>query len=122
MRPILILSCLLLVESTVVFAQTVSTKVAGVAEPPELIGEAKKVTQPSEADKQFLDIGISDKPEHYSVERCLPAVVQRLQSEQQLSSVHEVYDCKPGWVAAKPAQYLQRKLPTACIGGLSALQ
>jgi tetratricopeptide (TPR) repeat protein len=70
MRPILILSCLLLVESTVVFAQTVSTKVAGVAEPPELIGEAKKVTQPSKADEQFLDIGISDKPDE--VKAALP--------------------------------------------------
>jgi hypothetical protein len=70
MRPLLILSCLLLVESTVVFAQTVSTRVAGVAEPPELTGEPKKVTQPSEVDKEFLGIGISDNPDE--VKAALP--------------------------------------------------
>jgi hypothetical protein len=67
---LLVSYCLLLVESTIVSAQTVSTKVTGVAEPPELTGEPKKVTQPSEADKQFLDIGISDKPDE--VKAALP--------------------------------------------------
>src|SRR5260370_16678622 len=42
---------------------TKSTKVAGVAETAERSGEAKKGSQPREADKQFLDIGISDKPD-----------------------------------------------------------
>lgn len=43
---------------------------SGVAEPPELSGEPRKGTQPSEADKQFLDIGISDQPDE--VKAALP--------------------------------------------------
>jgi len=70
MRLILILSCVLLVESTVVFAQTLSTKITGVAEPPELTGEPKKVTQPSEADKEFRNIHISENPDE--VKAALP--------------------------------------------------
>jgi tetratricopeptide (TPR) repeat protein len=54
----------------VAFPQVVSARNDAVWEPPELSGEAKKVSQPSEADAQFLEIGISDKPDE--VKTALP--------------------------------------------------
>lgn len=57
MRLILILSCVLLVASTVVFAQTLSTKITGVAEPPELTGEPQKVSRRAAAKHAFGDLG-----------------------------------------------------------------
>ena len=40
-----------------VFAQTLSTKITGVAEPPELTGEPQKVSRRAAAKHAFGDLG-----------------------------------------------------------------
>ncbi len=41
--------------------------------------------------------------EHYSIEHCLPAIVQRLQPGGDITGMHEVCNGEPGWTAAEPA-------------------
>ena len=63
MRPTLVICCLLLAGAAAGISQTVPGKTGTNAEPPELTGAPKKVTQPSEADKEFLEIGIAANPD-----------------------------------------------------------
>jgi hypothetical protein len=51
-----IFSILLIVSSPGAFSQSSSIRIAGVSEPPELTGEPKKVSQPTEDDVQFFKL------------------------------------------------------------------
>jgi len=49
--------CSILLATTLqAFSQTILAKIDGVSEPPELTGEPKRPSQPTQADRQLLEI------------------------------------------------------------------
>jgi tetratricopeptide (TPR) repeat protein len=48
--------CLLIAGPSAAFSQTTGTRIDGLPEPPELSGKPKKVSEPSEADRQLFEI------------------------------------------------------------------
>jgi tetratricopeptide (TPR) repeat protein len=56
MRTLFVVWSLLIFAHPVAFAQTSSITIPGVSEPPEMTGEPKKITKPTDAQRQFGEI------------------------------------------------------------------
>ena len=87
MRPSLIAYCVLLGATFLVNAQTTPINIDGVSEPPELTGEPKKLTQPTPADKELLDI-VGHLTDQSETRKSLPALNKFIEQNPDYSDAY----------------------------------